>query len=138
MTRWLQTTIATGLLLLGSAAGFLHHRGVVLYAQSLPYAAHVFLLPPAASDNVVNYQVSLDGTVVVATAAPTVDPTCSCIKIPISIATAGSHTASVVAQNQALSTDPTTLQSSAATTVPFTLNVTPPGNPVKSGNGLGK
>lgn len=99
--------------------------GLVLYAQTLPRPATVTWNPNAAADNVVDYQVTLDA------GAPLTLPAASCTATAcsqaISIPTLGAHTVSVLARNLALSTDPTSLQASAPTTVSFTLNRAPSG-----------
>ena len=99
--------------------------GLVLYAQTLPRPATVTWNPNAAVDNVVDYQVSLDaGAPLTVLATACTATTCS---QAISLPTLGAHTVSVVARNLAISTEPTSLQASAPTTVSFTLNRGPGG-----------
>ena len=122
-TTLIRFALALAVVLTGCA--LFTHTGsgvIVLDAQTLPYTAHAQWDPPPAADNVTNYQVTLDGGAPM-NVAPIVNTTCACIQTPITLATAGTHTVSVVAQNQALSTDPATIQSSAPTSVTFQLNL---------------
>ena len=97
--------------------------GLVLYAQTLPRPATVTWNPNAAADNVVDYQVTLDaGAPLTVLATACTATTCT---QAISLPTLGAHTVSVLARNLALSTDPTSLQASAPTTVTFTLSGVP-------------
>ena len=98
---------------------------VVLYAQTLPRAATATWNPNAVADNVIDYQVTLDaGTPLTMLASACSATVCS---QAISLTAFGSHTVSVVARNLALSTDPTSLQASPATTVTVILNRAPGG-----------
>ena len=119
------------LVLLGLAiiAGCMLSRGgpgvLVLEAQSLPVALKVRWDPNAAAENVVAYQLTVDGGTAI-TVAPVVDPACSCIQAPITLSTFGPHTVSVVAVNLEITGDPTSEQySSSPTSVSFVLNRAP-------------
>jgi len=96
--------------------------GIVLFAQSLPVTDHVVWTPNVASDNVTNYVVTVDTVPQNFAPASCTVAQCSC---PITIATFGSHTVTVAAQNQPISTDPTSTQTSAPASVTFTQNTTP-------------
>jgi hypothetical protein len=92
----------------------------VLFAQHAPTNLVVSWTPNPVADNVVHYKVSLNGAAPVQV-APTVDPTCDCVKATISVPTFGSYTVSVVATNLALSTVPTSFQDSEPGTISFQL-----------------
>lgn len=92
----------------------------VLFAQSAPTNLVVTWAPNPAADNVVHYKVALSGGTPIQI-APTVDPTCDCIKATIAVPEFGSYTVSVVATNLALSTEPTSFQDSEAATLAFQL-----------------
>ena len=103
---------------------------VTLFAQSLPSVKHAVWAPNAAAQNVTQYTLTLDN------GAPVVVPVSACTATlctaNLSIPTFGNHVAAVTAQNLALSTDPTSLQSSPAATIAFSLNQAPAA--VTSGN----
>lgn len=115
-------TIAATLAALALAACALFTRpgAVVVYAQTLPATVHAQWDPPAATDNVTNYTMTLDGGSPV-TVPNVVDQSCSCIRTPLTVPAFGSHTVAVVANNLLISTDPGSTQSSSPTTVAFTL-----------------
>lgn len=81
--------------------------GVVLYAQSVPTTATVFWNPNAATENIVSYQLTIDGGTPI-----TVLPT-ACTGTPVqcvasvSYATFGAHPTCVAAVNLDLGGDPT-------------------------------
>lgn len=93
---------------------------LVLYAQSLPTTKHLnWTQSDLVSSNVTNFVLTLDGVVQnVPTSACTGT---SCVSA-FSIGAFGNHTVSIAAQNLALSTDPTSLQSGPAMSVSFSLN----------------
>ena len=100
-------------------------RMVRLYAQILPRAATATWNPNPATDNVIDYQLTLDaGTPLTLLATACSATTCS---QAISLTAFGSHTVSVVARNLSLSTDPTSLQASLPTSVMVILNRAPGG-----------
>lgn len=113
------------LIFLAACASIVTHptTGLILYAQSLPSVKHAVWTPDAASFNVTNYVVTIDG--VAQNVAPGVCTPTQC-SAAVSVTSFGSHTVTVVAQNLALSTDPTSTQSSAAASVTFTLNQAAP------------
>lgn len=115
-------TIAATLAALALAACALMTRpgAVVVYAQSLPATIHAQWDPPAAADNVTNYTMTLDGGAPV-TVPNVVDPSCTCIRTPLTVPAFGAHTVNVVANNLLISTDPTSTQTSTPTAVAFTL-----------------
>ena len=99
---------------------------LILASQSLqaqvPATVHATWTPNPSTDNIVQYQVTLDIAAPI-TVLPTVCTTiCSQI---LTVPAFGSHTISLVAQNLKLSTDPTSLQSSTPTTITFTLGAMP-------------
>lgn len=100
-----------------------HHKGTVLYAQSLPTTKHAVWTPNPATQNVTQYVVTVDGV----TLAPIAASACSATQCSAAIALAafGNHTVIVAAQNLALSTDPTSVQTGPASTVNFSLNQAP-------------
>lgn len=108
-------------------------RGTVLYAQTLPSVVKAQWTPNPASENVTQYQVTLDGgapLTLLATAC-----TATLCTQTVTVAAYGAHTASVVAQNVWLSSDPTATGTSPAATVNFVLSPAP-GQP--SGSGVKK
>ena len=122
------------LLVLAIVAGCILSRGgpgvLVLEAQSVPVVLRVQWDPNAATENVSQYRVTLDGGAPI-TVGPVVDPACACVQSPITVATFGAHTVSVVAVNLGLSDDPASAQVSDPTSISFTLN--PPPGAVKGG-----
>ena len=123
--------VRAGLVLLALAiiAGCILSRGgpgvLVLEAQTLPATLKVRWDPNVASENVIAYRLTVDGGAPV-TVAPVVDPACSCVQAPITLAAFGPHSVSVVAVNLELSGDPTSEQiSSDPSTVAFVLNAAP-------------
>lgn len=100
-------------------------RPIKIQVSTFPATIHATWNPNAASDNVVDYLVT------VGSASPVTVPVSvcatSCIS-PITIPAAGTYTISVVAQNLLVSSDPTSTQSSAADTVTVQVNG-PPGTP---------
>lgn len=110
------------------AAGCRETPGVaVVYAAQAPATVHPQWDPPPAGDAVTEYRPTLDG-VALAAVPPTVDPACSCVRFAMVVPAYGDHVFTVVAVNQALSTDPASAQVSAPVTVPFRLSP-PPGAP---------
>ena len=97
-----------------------------LEAQSFPATFRAQWDTPPPGDNVTQYLFSQDGGPQV-TVPATVNTACGCIEKSFTLTTAGSHTVSVVAQNLALSSDPTSLQSSAPLVVTFVVNGPPNG-----------
>jgi hypothetical protein len=93
---------------------------VTLYAQSLPATIHAQWDPPAAGDNVTGYTMTLDGGAPV-NVPNTVDPSCTCIRTPLTVPAFGAHTLNVVAVNLLISGDPSSAQSSTPASVSFTL-----------------
>lgn len=98
-------------------------NGTVLYAQSLPASLHAQWDIPPANNNIISYKVSLDGgtATVIPVANVTLDNTCNCVKVPITVPSLGNHTLSVISTYQFISTDPNSVQDSAPATVSFTL-----------------
>ena len=95
----------------------------ILQAQ-VPATVHALWTPNPASDNVVQYLLTVD------VAAPVVvlSSTCSATQCGPTLLTVGAfglHTVSIVAQNLKLSTDPTSLQSGPALNLTFTLGAIP-------------
>lgn len=96
-----------------------------LYAQSVPSVKHATWTPNAASENVADYQVFVDG---VATTAPLTGCTATLCTAPITLAAWGQHTVYVVARNLDMSGANTvgTLQAGPpSVTVTLALNRTP-------------
>jgi len=114
-------TLATLAALTLAACALLTRPGsVVLYAQTLPATVHAQWDPPAAADNVTGYTMTLDGGAPV-NVPNTIDPSCTCVRTPLTVPAFGAHTVSVVANNLLISTDPTSTQSSTPTAIAFTL-----------------
>lgn len=111
---------AAALMLLAACALFTHPASLTLYAQSLPAVVHAQWDPPAVADNVIDYQVTLDGGAPV-TVPNVIDASCSCIRSALNVPAFGTHSVVIVARNLLLSTDPTSTQSSTPATVSFTL-----------------
>lgn len=107
-------------LVLAACAIFTGPGRVVLYAQSLPATVHAQWDPPAAAENVTGYTMTLDGGAPIAV-ANTIDPSCTCIRTPLTVPAFGAHTLTVVANNLLISGDPTSTQSGAPAAVGFTL-----------------
>jgi hypothetical protein len=97
-------------------------RRTVIKEQSVPATVHVSWAPNAASDNVTAYLVTLDGGTAISVSPSVCTTTCV---TPITVSAFGNHAVTVVAQNQEISTDPTSVQNSAATTVNFALSPAP-------------
>jgi hypothetical protein len=99
------------------------HRPVVIRAQTVPVTLHARWNPNPPTENVTNYQITLD------TAAPQDVALTSCTATVCDatfvVPTFGAHSLALVAQNLLLSGDPTSVQSSPPTTVSFTLNPSP-------------
>lgn len=97
---------------------------VILYAQSVPTTVTAKWTANAPADGVVSYVIRLeDGTTT--TALPTVCVASVCTKV-IAVNTFGTHSVTIVAQNQKVSTDPTNLQTGLASpVVTFTLFPSP-------------
>lgn len=95
----------------------------ILYAQTLPANIHATWDIPPAGNNIISYKVSLDGgtATVIPVANATVDSTCNCIKVPITVPALGAHTLSVISTYQFISTDPNSVQDSTPATINFTL-----------------
>jgi len=123
-------------LLAGSAIGCRSSSSVlfpVLYAQSLPATLTASWAPNPASDNVLDYQVTLDGGASVTVLASACTATrCS---TAISVGGFGAHTAVLVARNRGLSTDPADVQSGPAVSLAFVLSAAPG---AVSGGGIGR
>jgi hypothetical protein len=114
------TLAAIAALILAACAIVTRPGSVTLYAQTLPAQIHAQWDPPAAADNVTSYTMTLDGGAPI-TVPATVDPSCTCIRTPLTVPAFGAHTVSVVANNLLISTDPGSTQTSTPTTLPFTL-----------------
>jgi hypothetical protein len=105
------TRVWLGLILLGCLCGSACNSAIVtLSAQTLPVSKTLVWDANPASDAVTNYRVSVDGTVIGSPTAPSQT---------ITLATAGSHTLTVVAVNAWGDSLPSTL----------TVNVVVPGKP---------
>lgn len=111
---------ALALVLLAACAMLTRPGTVTLYAQTLPAVVHAQWDAPAATDNVINYTMTLDGGAAV-TVPNTIDASCGCIKSPLNVPAFGTHTVVIVANNLAVSTDPSSTQASTPTSVAFTL-----------------
>ncbi len=107
-------------LALAACAMFTGPGRVVLYAQSLPATVHAQWDPPAAAENVTGYTMTLDGGTPIPVGI-TIDPTCSCIRAPLTVPAFGSHTLTVVANNLLISGDPGSTQSGSPAAVGFVL-----------------
>lgn len=100
----------------------------VLFAQTVPTTATVSWDPRPASENVVDYQVSLDGGAPV-TVLPT-SCTATVCSGSVSIASFGAHAWSVFGRNQKISCTngtctPPVIQNGAVSTQNFALNQAP-------------
>lgn len=82
----------------------------VLYAQTVPVNLGARWNPNPASEGVTQYQLVVDGGAPVTVLASTCSATECAVRFDV--AAYGPHTATLVAQNLQLSTDPTSLQSS--------------------------
>ena len=96
--------------------------GLIVYAQALPYVATATWPPNPATDNVLEYRLTLDGGVPVVIPASACAATCTS---PLSVPAFGAHTAALTAWNRRISTDPTSLQSSGPSSTLFTLTPAP-------------
>jgi hypothetical protein len=106
----------------------LPNGSVVVFAQSLPATINVSINPNAASENVVDYQFSLDGGAPVTVLASAC--TATACSTSFSVSTFGNHLWSAVARNQKIScTDgtctPPVIQAGPAATQHFALNQAP-------------
>lgn len=99
----------------------------VLYAQTLPTTVKFSWDVNPAADLVVDYVTSLD--VGPSQTQPLTVCTATRCQVTLTVSSEGSHVAAVYAQNLKLSTDPLSLISGSATSVNFTLKVTPPTAP---------
>lgn len=102
--------------------------GMVVYAQSLPATLHATVQPRPAGENVVKYQLIVDGgtPIDVTTTLDTVNCSPGCIRTAFTVATFGAHSTVWRAANLQLSTDPTSFRFSPnSVTVAFTLNQDP-------------
>jgi hypothetical protein len=120
MKKQISITAIAAALVLAACAMFTGPGRVVLYAQNLPAVVHAQWDPPAAAENVTGYTMTLDGGTPIAVANVT-DPTCSCVRTPLTVPAFGAHTLTVVASNLLISGDPTSAQTSTPTAVSFTL-----------------
>jgi hypothetical protein len=120
MKKQISITAIAAALVLAACAMFAGPGRVVLYAQSLPAVVHAQWDPPAPGENVTGYTMTLDGGAPIAVANVT-DPTCSCVRTPLTVPAFGAHTLTVVANNLLVSGDPTSTQSGAPASVGFTL-----------------
>ena len=98
--------------------------GVVLYAQSLPASLHGQWNPNPPAENVVDYQLRLDG------GAPVTIPLSVCTatlcRTAFTVPTWGAHTVTYSARNLKLASDPTSFQEGPQTMpVAFTINQAP-------------
>ena len=118
MRKW----IAIGLVALAGAGWWVPSRRVKLYAQTVPATVHPQWTPNPASENVVQYVITLDGINPVTVLASACSATlCSAA---VSVPAFGSHVSSLIAQNLLISTDPTSVQSSLPATLTWSLNQT--------------
>jgi len=120
MKREISLAALALVIVLAACAMFTGPGRVVLYAQSLPAVVHAQWDPPAAAENVTGYTMTLDGGTPIAV-ANTVDPSCTCIRAPLTVPAFGAHTLTVVANNLLISGDPTSTQSGSPASVGFTL-----------------
>jgi hypothetical protein len=107
-------------LLLAACALFTRPGSITLEAQTVPATIHAQWDPPAAGENVTGYTMTLDGGAPV-NVANVVDPSCTCIRTPLTVPAFGAHTLNVVAVNLLISGDPSSTQTSTPATVAFTL-----------------
>ncbi len=92
-------------------------------AAQTPATVHASWNPNVASDNVVQYVITLDSAApVVVLAATCTATTCT---TALTVPTFGLHSVALVAQNLKFAGDPTSLQSGPAATVSFTLGAVP-------------
>jgi hypothetical protein len=95
----------------------------VLYAQSFPTTVHCVVNPNPVADGVVSYKFQLNtGTPIVLPATACTATACSQV---LTIPAPGSYSCNVFAENLKLSTDPTSLQDSAAAVANFLINNSP-------------
>lgn len=121
--------LLAAVLIVASAFAWPKHKGVVIYAQSVPVTVQYQWSPNPASENVVSYSVTLDGGAAVIVPAASCSATvCS---TPVSVGSFGSHISTVLATNQQISTDGTSTQSSPVTSLTWSLSASPskPTNP---------
>jgi hypothetical protein len=93
-------------------------------AAQVPATVHAVWNPNPVSDNVVQYLLTVDAAVPVVVPASSCSVT-SCGPTLLTVGAFGLHTVTIVAQNLKLSTDPTSLQSGPALSIPFTLGAIP-------------
>ena len=98
------------------------HR-TIIFAQTLPASLHAQWTPNPVTENVTAYVLTLDAEMPV-TILPVVCTAVLC-ETTVSVSTFGSHTVTLIAQNQQVSGDPASGQSSPAATVTFTLSQAP-------------
>ena len=92
--------------------------------SQVPATVHAIWNPNPVADNVVQYQITVDSAAPVTVLASSCSAT-ACGPTLLTVGTFGLHSASIVAQNLKLSTDPTSLQSGPALVIPFTLGSVP-------------
>jgi hypothetical protein len=97
--------------------------GVVLYAQSLPATLHSSISPNPASDNVVKYQLIVDGgtPIDVGTTLDTTSCTPGCIRTAFTVNSFGVHTVTWRAANLMPPDVPTSFDFSPPASLSFTL-----------------
>ena len=124
MRRVIAALLALGIVATGGTV-LRRPRIQVLYAQ-VPATLHAKWDPNPATDNVVDYQLTIDA------AAPVTVPLTACsatvCDTTFVITAYGIHTAKVAARNLSLDTDPTSFQISATRDVTFRLSA-PPNQP---------
>lgn len=91
-----------------------------LFAQSVPTTVVFSWSPNPSTENVVSYVTGLD-TGPAQTQPLTVCTPTKCT-VTLTVTSFGAHTATVAGQNQKVSTDGTTLQTGAVSSLAFTLN----------------
>jgi hypothetical protein len=96
---------------------------IVLFAQSVPYAATLEWIPRPSGENVSDYRVQLDALPIVT--VPLSSCTATLCSTAVSIPTFGPHNISIWGRNLRISTEPTSLQDGAKTTIAFSLNPAP-------------
>mgnify|MGYP003394913302 CR=1 FL=1 len=98
-------------------------RGVTLYAQTLPTTLGANWNPNPASEAVIKYTLTVDGGTPIIILPSSCTPTVCTTRFPLT--TWGSHTVSLVAVNLRLSSDPSTEQTSPASSMSFVLAQAP-------------
>lgn len=94
--------------------------GHTAHAQTPPVTVFVEWDPPALDQTIQHYNAYLD-TAPVVSVPITTDPSCSCVKFPITVAT-GPHTVKVTAVYLLLTGDPTSTTEGPPATVTFAIN----------------